>query len=245
MKIIKYQSQCTPQLNTKIMRSIESLVCRHRAILPNGWRCIIEFQRYNDNDTEPYYILDIQSNQGGGDYAAAKMEMLKHFPDRAATGGDTPDDFCKILEDFKSTHRPPGQRIPSDLADPILNKLIHLNRLSELDSDYWDILKRYGLTHWYGGIRIPYDILVTEHGEAFLAGEKGKQHVNETTGEIRIAFSGAKEWEDVFIAFCIFGNLQNTLNELWDRDQIWFNLRGIENDPHLAVWLDLLDIHEA
>ena len=241
MKVLEYKSQCTPQLNARIMRSIEALVCRHRNILPNGWRCLVEFQR-SEND-HPYYHLDIQSNQGGGDFAPVKMQMLKHFPERAATGGDTPEDFCKIMEDFRSTKRPPGQYIPDDIVCPIINKLTHMQRLTELDNSYWDILSRYGLTHWYGGIRIPYDILVTEDDDALLAGSE--QVVNQTTGEIRISFSGAKEWEDTFLAFYIFGDIQNALNELWDQDQIWYNLRGLQADPHLEIWLDLLGIREA
>jgi len=231
MKVLKYESQCTPQLNTQIMRSIESLVCHHRNVLPEGWRCVIEFERYADDG--PYYQLDIQSNQGGGDYAPVKMQMLKHFPKRAATGGDTPTSFCHIIDG----------RVPNDIAGPILDKLRHLRRLSELDNDYWEILSHYGLTHWYGGIRIPYDILVTESDDTLFA--SSKQVVNSTTGEIRIAFSGAKEWEDTFFAFCIFNDIQNTLDKLWDCDQIWYNLRGLQADPHLEIWLDLLSIREA
>lgn len=40
-------------------------------------------------------------------------------------------------------------------------------------------------------------------------------------------------------------NLQNTLDQLWDQDQIWYNLRGLKADPHLEVWLDLFGIREA
>lgn len=233
MKVLQYYSQCKPQLNAQIMRSIEALVCRHRNILPNGWRCLVEFQR--SKDETPYYMLNIQSNQGGGDYAPVKMNMLSLFPNRAATGGDTSADFCKFIDG----------RVPNDVARPILDKLAHMQRLTELDNDYWEILSHYGLTHWYGGIRIPYDILVTEHSEAFLSGEEGEQSVNQTTGEIRIAFSGAKEWEDTFLALYLFGDIQNTLNQLWDQDQIWYNLRGLKADPHLEIWLDLLGIHET
>ena len=233
MKVLNYQSQCKPQLNAQIMRSIEALVCRHRNILPNGWRCLVEFQY--SKDKIPYYMLDIQSNQGGGDYAPIKMKMLNLFPDRAATGGDTPANFCKMIDG----------KIPHDIARPIIDKLANIQRLTELDGDYWEILSNYGLTHWYGGIRIPYDILVTEHEEAFPSGKEGKQSVRQTTGEIRIAFSGAKEWEDTLLAFCIFSNIQATLNKLRDQDQIWYNLRNLKDDPHLGIWLDLLGIHEA
>lgn len=244
MQILDYKSQEQPELNARIMRVIESLVCRHRNILPNGWRCIIEFQNYN-NDTEPYYILDIQSNQGGGDYAPTKMQMLKHFPDRHATGGDTPADIISALQLLKSTSHCPDKRISSTVADPILEKLSKIKRLSELDSDYWEVLAHYGITHWYGAIRIPYEILATEHGGPTLSGKSANQSVKTIPGEIRISFSGAKEWEDAFIALCIFGNIQSILSDLWNQDQIWYNLRGISADPHLAFWLDMLNINEA
>lgn len=231
MNVIKYDSQCKPQLNTQIMRSIEAHVCRHRNLLPNGWRCIIEFQ--NTEDSTPYYMLDIQSNQGGGEYAPVKMAMLKQLPDRAATGGHTPTTFIHLI----------SKHMPSNVATPIIDKLMHMKRLSELDDEYWEIISHYGLTHWHGGIRIPYDILVTEDDDALPA--SGSQCVNHTKGEIRIAFSGAKEWEDTFFAFCIFRDLQNTLDQFLDQYQIWYNLRSLKADPHLEVWLDLLDIREA
>lgn len=238
MKVLSYYSDCTPSLNAKIMRSIEAIACRHHKVFPDGWRALIELQRENEN--KPYYALDIQSNKGGGDYAVTKMEMLNHFPNLAATGGSNPDHFYTILNTLTNT-----EHIPDSITAPILKKLTQLNRLSELNDDYWRILSPYGVTHYYGGIRIPYEILVTEHTEGFTNRDDGEQSVIPTSGEIRISFSGAKEWEDLFFTLCILADLQNTLNELWSKDQIWYNFRELKADPHIALWIDLLDLREA
>ena len=41
MKVISLKSQCSPELNAKILRGVEALVCCYREILPNGWRCCV------------------------------------------------------------------------------------------------------------------------------------------------------------------------------------------------------------
>jgi len=239
MKKNEYKSQYSPQLNTKIMRSIGTIVYRHHEVLPKGWRCIIKIQ---DHATEnPLYLLDIISDQGGGDLAPVKMRTLELFPDRAATGGYTPEDFYKILDNFRL-----AKRIPEPTARPILDKLARIQHLTELDDDYWGILARYGLTHSYGGIRIPYNLLITEHEITdFRSDDAITQSVKHATGEIHIAFDGAKDWENTLIAFWLFNDIQLILNEDWTATQIWYNLSKIKADPHLGIWLKLLDIRET
>lgn len=231
MKIVNFTSQCQPQMNARIMHSIELNVCRYRHNLPSGWRCIVELQ--HDTDHQPYYALDIQSNQGGGDYAPVKMQMLKAFPERAATGGDTYQDFIKIFED----------RIPRDSAVSLANKITRAEHLDVLNDDEWRLLAQHDITRWYGGIRIPYDTLATKNHGACLT-STNMQVISQHTGEIRIAFSGAKEWQDLFFAFRIFKDIQKILHKYCDQNQIWYNLRQLQSDPNLGFWLNLLKIHE-
>lgn len=234
MKVKDLKSQESSELNAKILRAIESMVCRYREILPDGWRCCVEFQGVED--AEPYYLLDVQSNQGGGEFAPVKMQTLKLFPSSCATGNIRPDMIRRAL-------------LPPDLlsveVNEMLDSLASLSSSSEITEVEWKILKDLGITHWYGGIRIPYDILITDVVEPFLSGESSKQSVEESKGEIRIAFSGAKEWQDTFFCFCLFERIQGILNSLWSKDQIWYNLRGFKADPNLQFWIEALGIREA
>lgn len=232
MKKNFYASECDPRVNTRIMRVIEENVCKHRNSLPNGWRVIIKFQRQGEE--KPYYHLDLQSNQGGGDYALTKMQMLESFPMTNLTGADTPDSMIDRINRLHDT-------IPNELAIPVINKLRESDRMIDLPEAYWEPLQKYGLTHWYGGLRVPYDILLTQH----KSDPDDVQDVVQRLGEIRIAFSGAKEWMDVYFALQIFSGIQTILGELWENDQIWYNLRKLQEDPVAGFWLTEMEIPEA
>ena len=73
------------KLSTVMLRNIERLVCAYDASVADGWRAIIEMQC--NGEDHPYFLLDVQSNRGGGNYAEVKMAMLKRFGDLAATVG--------------------------------------------------------------------------------------------------------------------------------------------------------------
>lgn len=236
MIVKDFKSQCSVQMNAKILRGIENLVCRYRPILTDGWRCCIEFQR--ENDAEPYYLLDLQSNGGGGDFAPMKMQTLRAFPRLCGTGTLTMADIHRLIQDGKLV-----------TTEAFRAHLLSTKDIGRLASDDWAMLEKAKITHWYGGIRIPYDILVTEYsrGDCWRSdgSDEPEQTVNETKGEIRITFSGAKEWQDTFFCFCIFERIQSILNSLWDKDQIWYNLRGFKDVPNLQFWVEALNINEA
>ena len=233
-----YNSQCKPEVNARIMRLIELLVCKYRSNLPNGWRTIIKFQR--NGEEKPYYHLDLQSNKGGGEYALLKMQMLELFPEIALTGNSTPVELREMITSLEGRGLAPHDALKAPRKS--LEVCCDATDLSEV---YWEKLAKYGLTHWHGGIRTPYDILVTEHQPATKDNPNPTQDVIDKRGEIRIAFSGAKEWQDVFFALKIFQGIQVILNELWSADQIWYNLRGLNDDPIASFWLTNLKIEEA
>lgn len=223
-----YASNCSEQFNTRIMRMIEEVVCRYRGSLPNGWRVIIKLQ--SDGDDQPFYHLDLMSNARGGDFADVKMGMLERFPELSATGTDSPTDMINRIESLVEC-----QIIPEKTAMYASGILAaEASKLTDLPEDDWWMLSRYGLTHWYGGLRIPYDSLVTE-GDS----------IHNKKGEIRIAFSGAKEWQDVFFALRIFYGIQVIMNELWSSDQIWYNLRNLQEDPVVGFWINNMEVSEA
>lgn len=69
MKVLgPFVSECSPEVNAKILDAIEEVVCEYRSFLPDGWRVIIEMIR-NDDKESLYYHLDLQGNKGGGDNA--------------------------------------------------------------------------------------------------------------------------------------------------------------------------------
>lgn len=241
MQILNFRSLEQPELNAEILRIVDRLTKQHHDILPDGWRAIIKFQ--DKSDPQPYYHLDLQSDNDGGDFAPVKMQMLELFPSRAATGGDSPDSFCSVISRLQA-RQSPTHHIPSEIANSIMNKLPHLTSLSELDRDYWQTLSHYGLTRYYGAIRIPYNALVTERHEAFLAREKDELYIRPSSGEIRISFSGAKEWQDLFLAVSILKSIQKSLRKLWTIDQISYCLKDLQADPQVNFWLQLLKVHE-
>lgn len=230
MKVNNCKSQWSPALNAKIMRGIKRLVCDFRDVLPNGWRCCVEFQ---DNDEKvPNYQLDIESNNGGGSFAPVKMQMLRMFPTLSATGDISlpmmTDALCNV----------------EGCSEGFFTKLVAMHDINELTEDDWTQLKPLGITHWHGGIRIPYDILYTYPVKDCAEGETVEQGVQNVLGEIRITFSGAREWQDTFFCFRLFQKIQTILNEKWADDQIWYNLRGF-GDSATKFWVEALGVQEA
>lgn len=236
MNILKSSIENNQKLSTATLRSIERLVCVHGYTVEDGWRAIIEMQC--EGEEHPYFQLDVQSNRSGGDYAEAKMQMLKHFPDLTATGLESPKEFVARL-DQHIEQIPPEQLETFKAVKSNIAKLEHIEQMRRCDAES---LRDCGLTSYKGAIRVPYETLVsTKHG------------IDRASGEVRIAFNGAeewqdtfsKEWQDVFFTMDILADLRQSLNELWEYDQIWFNLRGLEADPQTKMWLNLLGIREA
>lgn len=233
-----YESQCDPKVNARILRVIERLACKYRSSLPNGWRAVVKFQR--NDEKKPYYHLDLQSNQGGGEYALVKMQMLELFPEIALTGNSTPSELREMMESLERRNL-----APHEVLEAPHKQLETCCAATDLFEGHWEKLAKYGLTHWHGGMRIPYDILVTEHQLKTEDNPNTTQDIINTKGEIRIAFSGAKEWQDVFFAVKIFQGIQVILNELWSADQTWYNLRDLKKDLITDFWLTNLGIEEA
>lgn len=204
-----------------ILRTIEHLVCKYKYLLPGGWRCIVKMQVAGD--AEPFYELDVESNRGGGLYAPAKMSTLEMFPERAATGGDDIRSLSKMLADL-------GQN-----GTPWAREIRRLEDVSQMTEVMWIWLRdEMGIAPCYGGLRAPYEDMVVEGSE-----------ITTETGEIRIAFSGATEEQDVFFALFILRELNASFVNLYPNVQGWINLRGLAEIPAIRFWLDLLEIEEA
>lgn len=228
MKVLNYVApdadDPTSKTNEKtgiVLRELERLVCKYDYLVPNGWRFILEMV----SDGEVYWGIDIQSNKGGGAYAEAKMETLKKFPTYAATG-DIP--LREIVGHFLRNVR----LVPSDgIADALKYYLDDSDMLSE---SQWEGLCSSGYAPCHGGIRIPYEDLIVEESE-----------ITTETGEIRLAFSGASQEQDIFFALAVFRALNDSFVTLYPNTQGWLNLRRLQEIPEVKFWLDLLQIKEA
>ncbi len=75
-----------------------------------------------------------------------------------------------------------------------------------------------------GGIRVPYDIFVTES-------KPNSNTVREAKGEIRVIFDSSAccnaPWQNTFFAFIIMRKIQEVLMESWQYDQISFDISGL------------------
>lgn len=220
MKIITYKTEGNSDAKTGvILRKLEQLVCKYAYLVPNGWRLILKMQA--NGDAEPYYYIDIQSNNGGGDYAEAKMSTLERFPKRAATGDDRLNDLLIILRSWNDTNQ--------------YKQISNLESIDMLTEDMWLWLRNeVGFAPCYGGIRIPYENMIVD-------GDK----ISNESGEIRIAFSGASAEQDLFFALMVFRALNNSFVKLYSNTQGWLNLRELQEIPAVKLWLDLLEIEEA
>ena len=230
MKVNDYRSEWSAEFNAGVMAGVEKLVCKYRRFLPHGWRMGAEFQ--DDNEGKPSYLLDLESNHGGGAFAPIKMRMLKACPGICATGTATIEDIYEALHDLSLSDDSPELRA-------LRERCKNCEDISCLAQEDWNNLRQFGITKWYGGIRIPYDILVTEHDA-----ETGEQTTRNVKGEIRIVFSGAKEWQDVFFALLIFKEIQKLLRTEWPMDQIWYNLRELKKDVVVGFWCKNLKVKE-
>ncbi len=223
MKILHYIGDDFGSCDSKtgsVLRVLEECVCKYAYLVPRGWRFILKAQVIGD--VEPYYHLDVQSNRGGGSYAEAKMSTLELFSEKAATGGD---DIQTVIEMCEKR----GANVS------FLSLIKNLSAISNMTREKSDFMRdQYGIASMWGGVRIPYEDLIVD-------GNK----ITTETGEIRIAFSGASQEQDLFFALTIFKALQATFVELYPNIQGWFNLRKLEEIPTVKLWLDLIGIKEA
>lgn len=202
------------------MRAISNLVEEYEKALPRGWRAIIELQRANDRGT--YYELDVCSEKDAGGAAPTKMQALRVFPDRSHTGYA---ELETLRGDLHKIHL--HEDNPELFAEISRCGCVHDIPISL----YQKVEDACGISLWYGGIRVPYDILVTDKNQK----AQDSASIHRTTGEIRVVFSGAKEWQDTFFAFRIMNDVQRIMAKRWKRDQITFSTTGLSNgDAHVA-----------
>lgn len=99
----------------------------------------------------------------------------------------------------------------------------------------WEMLRdKYKLAPCYGGIRVYYKDLTVD-GDC----------VNYEAGEIRFAFSGASEEQDIFFGLGVFKELINSFVRIYPDTQGWYDIRELSCVPAVKFWIDILGITEA
>ncbi|MDL2327349.1 hypothetical protein LJC64_01635 [Ruminococcaceae bacterium OttesenSCG-928-A11] len=204
-----------------IIHALTKLERKYGYLLQKGWRFICTMK--DDCDEKPYYSIDIQSDIGGGDYAEAKMSTLKQFPERVATGGETIEQLCEMLQDVGLG------------GSAIYDEVSNTEDVSQLYDDDWVILRdSCGIAPCYGGVRIPYEDNIVDGYD-----------VRVENGEICLSFSGATEEQDLFFGLSVFKDLQGLLFDTFKDTSARFDLSGLAEIPAVKLWLDLLDIKEV
>ncbi len=231
MKASNYTSQnLSPDLCAGLLTVTEELTDSYDPQLPNGWRSLIRINEI-DSAKNRHSILTINTESaiGGGEYADTKLAMLEKFRELSYTGEE---DASKLAYLLKETYG----------SDPtiqtVCDQLYDAGKTIRVDPEVWEILrkKHYSVTHWYGGIRIPALRRAISHTPNTI--------IKEARYEIIIAFSGAKQWMDVFFALSIFKELQELISASWADSTIRYDLSALESDPQIEFFLHNLGIQK-
>ena len=227
MDILNSCVKMNTQLSADLLYTLGRLTEDHAYALSDGWRAIIKIQEADA--AEPYFLIDAQSELGGGDFAETKMRMLELYPGMVASGLDVPEEFVKRLETSLDLFTEEQREAFTALADNIAAVSRNEHLFGPLNET---LRERLGVTTYRGAIRVPYELICGDEN-----GVLGKHY-----GEIRIAFSGAKEWQDMFFVCQLLDAFQHYARSAWRADQLQLRLGALRQDSQYAMWLNLLKI---
>lgn len=219
---------CNPEVNAKILRAVQKIVNEFDDTITgtgsdwHEWSCCVEF--WDDGADEPYYRLAAQRPKATClNGAETQLETLKMFPPLPMTGLLATESVIKTLKE--QGHDSVILQFPGAITGCYW----------DLPSDLRNQLERfYSITNTPGGIRVPYKVLVT-----------CSKDVLTEYGEIRVAFCGATEWQNMFYTFKVFGQIQKILKKLWKEDAISYDLSKLCEYGDAKFWMKLLKIRET
>lgn len=221
----------------EVMRAVERLTREHEYLVQNGWRTIV-LERDSAGQYSPRMLLDLQADQGGGNYAEAKIKTLEQFPVDMATrpiGGEKlADRVARVLE---ATNKHDVLAKPS--VDLMLGTIRSHEDPSMVPENIWEWLRDIcGLAPCYGGIRVPYRAL------GLVSRVEGTE-TSEDKGELLIAFSGASQEQDVMFAVGVLKTLMKAFVAEVPFIQTSYELGGLREIPAVQLWLDIWGIEGA
>ncbi len=233
MKILQEQPNNDPKLVTQILRKLEQLTRKYDYTVPGGWQAIVQVNHVTVDVVSAVDLhLHVQSNQGGGNFASAKMAMLENEPRLATSGESDPQVFCgQIARRAQAFHPDDQEKLMN-----IRKELFKMKSLRQMPSEMIETLGAYGFTAYAGAIRVLFERLVPRAN--FVTGRE--------KGEILISFSGAKEWQDLFFAASLLKTVQQAMsNDLERYGQTRYNLYELKRNPETMFWIDALKLEEA
>lgn len=224
----KLQSMIRPEMNEltgELMRYIASITSEFEHLLPKGWRTIVKMYDNTNGLGNADYLLDLQSDIGGGSFAPAKIKTLENFTELCVTGEDTITDLREMIEKIDrregTTRRQMETKMFSELCNLPHTACIR-GKLREWLRD------QCGISPYYGGIRVKFTVASADSDPC--------------AKKMLIAFSGAIEWQDLLFTFLIFRELQKLLNCHFPKNLYTYDLEPLKIRRETRIWLDLLDI---
>lgn len=158
------------------------------------------------------------SNGTSGSFCEVKMQTLKTWSVKAATGQITMDElknYLKAHPDYSEHH-------------PMMKEIMKFEDVSQLLRRHHECLRdEFEVTVFAGGIRVP------------VTGFNGFR------GEIRISFSALTAEEDVAMCVMILRALQEALREATADDWFEYDLSALKAIPMVNFHLTMWDIHEV
>lgn len=222
----KLQGIMQPEMNELtggLMRYIASITSEFEHLLPKGWRTIVKMYDNTNGLGNADYLLDLQSDIGGGSFAPAKIKTLENFTELCATGEDTITDLQEMI---KEIDRREGMKHSQTKMFSELCNLPHTacikGKLREWLRDQCEI------SPYYGGIRVKFTVTSADSDPC--------------ARKMLIAFSGAIEWQDLLFTFLIFRELQKLLNRHFPKNLYTYDLAPLKILREARAWIDLFDI---
>lgn len=182
------------------------------------WRAIVEIVC----DKRLVFYSDIQSVNGGGSWAQAKHKALR----KADYTRDM--DICEIKELISN-----GPLANTEMAKSIY-EVEHFGLLTKKQLAWIvDVDNGPGLAPGYGGIKIPVKILYRD--------DEGTQLFRQNAW-IKVSFSGATQYQDLYFAFGIFDLVIDTIKGFDKSIRLSYDLEGLLVDAQIAFLADTLKI---
>lgn len=232
MKILEKMIGVNSELAAKVIELLDGLTCDYKASFSDGWSFAIEMQAAGK--TDPFFRLVAQDERGGGDLAPIKMQTLRIFPGVAATGFMSVSDLSSRLTQMVKNQVGNLPAIAPEDAGKLrsfLDRIHTLETIAQITDEDLQCLHNVGITTYQGAIRVPYTMYRLAETDGCLA-----------QGDIRIAFSGAKEWQDLMLAALILQSLQRNLRQLWKSEHIHYDLTRLNQLPEVAMAISLAGV---
>lgn len=211
-------SDQTVEILAAIMNRMEVTTHDYEYLLPRGWRLIAELDYFDQKTAK----LDIQADKGGGSFAEVKMKTLKDSSSKRPATGTDDISFIEeliVMEGLRETE------VGAEICELMDAK--HLTRLHH----EW-LRDKLGYTNFYGAIRIPFRAITIYPNMV-------------DKNEIRFAFSGGTEEQDIMFAVWALSEFQRKVVESFREFHFTFDLDALKKIPNVQLWIDLLDVRES